>query len=75
MGKKRGGNDQLVGGLIVLGIGVLFLLIELDLIPNLGKMWPLFPIIVGLAMVLGSFRRSGSPADGSHQPDAGSGES
>jgi hypothetical protein len=42
-------------GLIVTGIGIFFLLEELDLIPHLGKMWPVIPIIVGLAMLISSF--------------------
>ena len=45
-------SGMLTGGLIVLGVGVLFLLINFDLIPNLRRMWPLFPIIVGLALII-----------------------
>ncbi len=47
--ERRG---MLTGGLIVLGVGVLFLLVNLDVIPNIGKMWPVFPIIVGLALII-----------------------
>lgn len=45
-------SGMLTGGLIVLGVGVLFLLVNLDIIPDLGKMWPVFPIIVGLALII-----------------------
>jgi len=55
-------NGMLVGGLIVLGVGVLFMLRNLGFIPDIGEMWPVFPIIVGLAMIIGSFRR-GSRGD------------
>ena len=46
---------MLTGGLIVLGVGVLFLLHNLEIIPGLGTMWPLFPIIVGLALIVSAF--------------------
>jgi len=52
--ERRG---MLVGGLIVFGIGVFFLLVQLDIIPDLRRMWPIFPIIVGLALIVGSFKR------------------
>ncbi len=55
-GDKRG---TLIGGLIVTGIGVFFLLDNFDVIPNMGKMWPIFPIIVGVALIVGSFRKRG----------------
>lgn len=51
--ERRG---MLVGGLIVFGVGVFFLLDQLDIIPDVGDMWPIFPIIVGLALIIGSFR-------------------
>ena len=50
---------MLIGGIIVTGVGVLFLLIQLDIIPHVGHMWPLFPIIVGVALIVGSFRKPG----------------
>ncbi len=58
---RHHGDDRrgmLIGGLIVFGIGVFFLLAQLDIIPDLGDMWPIFPIIVGLALIVGSFRGS-----------------
>ncbi len=54
---ERGG--MLVGGIIVTGVGVLFLLAELGIIPQVRRMWPLFPIIVGVALIVGSFRKPG----------------
>ena len=53
---------MLVGGLIVTGIGVLFLMEKLDLIPGIGDMWPIVPIIVGISLIVGSFRRRGGDA-------------
>lgn len=58
-GDERRG--MLVGGLIVFGVGVFFLLDQLDIIPDVGDMWPIFPIIVGLALIVGSFRGSRAP--------------
>ncbi len=55
-GDRRG---TLTGGLIVAGIGVFFLLDNFDIIPSMGKMWPIFPIIVGVALIVGSFRKPG----------------
>jgi len=49
---------MLVGGLIVFGVGVFFLLDQLGIIPDMSDMWPIFPIIVGLALIIGSFRGS-----------------
>ena len=54
---------MLIGGIIVTGVGVLFLLDELDIIPSVGRMWPFFPIIVGVALIVGSFRKAGTGQD------------
>ncbi len=55
-------SGMLVGGLIVFGVGLLFLLRNFGIIPDIGEMWPVFPIIVGLAMIIGSFRKGRRPA-------------
>ena len=47
MASRQELHGMRVGGLIVTGVGVFFLLENLDLIPNVGKMWPVIPIIVG----------------------------
>lgn len=46
---------MMIGGLIVPGIGVLFLLINLGIIPGFKVIWPIIMIIVGLALIIGSF--------------------
>lgn len=68
--ERRG---MLTGGIIVLGIGVVFLLERLHIIPHIGDMWPLFPIIVGIALIVGGLRRGGTRDRSrySHRHDAG----
>ena len=66
MGESKDGDDRrgmLIGGLITLGIGVVFLLVNYGKIPNLGKMWPIFPIIVGIALIVGSFLKKAGGSD------------
>jgi len=59
--RRRGDSrGMLTGGLIVLGIGVLFLLRNLGIIPDIGDMWPVILIIIGVALVVGSFKGMGS---------------
>lgn len=50
-------RHSLTGGIIVLGIGLLFLLVNLDVIPPMRKSWPIFLIIVGIALVVARIRR------------------
>ena len=59
MSEKNESRGMLVGGLIVTGIGVFFLLSQLEIIPDVGDMWPIIPIIVGVALIAGSFRKPG----------------
>jgi len=50
--ERRG---MLIGGLITLGVGLIFLLINLGILPEMRDMWPMIPIIVGVALIIGSF--------------------
>lgn len=64
MRQRHEGDDKrgmLVGGLVVTGIGAFFLLSNLGLIPDVGELWPVFLIIVGVALILGSFKSPGRP--------------
>ncbi len=58
-GKDDDRRGMLIAGVIVTGIGVLFLLIELRIIPRIGDMWPVIPIIVGIALIVGGLTRNG----------------
>jgi len=60
-------RGMLIGGLITLGFGVIFLLSNLDILPSVGEMWPLLPIIVGISLIIGSFYK-GKKSDQSKQP-------
>ena len=44
-----------IGGSIVLGCGLLFLLVNMDILPPLRYSWPFFLIIVGAALIVGGF--------------------
>ncbi len=51
---KKKDSGKFVGGLIVLGIGIVFLLNAYDFL-NLSTMWPWIPIIVGIALIIAYF--------------------
>ncbi len=51
------GNYMVIGGVIVLGIGLIFLLINLQILPPMRKLWPAILIVVGLALIFGSLKR------------------
>ncbi|MEW5924281.1 MAG: DUF5668 domain-containing protein [Candidatus Zixiibacteriota bacterium] len=57
--EKKTNSGQIIGGIIVTGIGILFLLVNLGIIPGLEDTWPVFIIIVGLALIVGSMRKRG----------------
>ena len=55
--KCKDERSKLVGGIIVLGIGIVFLLSNLDVIPHIGRTWPLILIVVGFALLVGAVRK------------------
>jgi hypothetical protein len=60
MSEKNSENDRhgmIIGGLITLGIGLIFLLSNLDVIPDIGEMWPLIPMAVGVALLIGALMK------------------
>lgn len=62
-------RGMLIGGLITLGVGIIFLLSNLDILPSIGEMWPMIPIIVGVSLIIGAFYK-GKKSDKSEQsPD------
>ncbi|HWO56389.1 MAG TPA: DUF5668 domain-containing protein [bacterium] len=55
---KKGNHSKgsLTAGFILVGVGLVFLLSNLNVIPDLGETWPLFLIIIGASLVLGALR-------------------
>jgi Na+-transporting methylmalonyl-CoA/oxaloacetate decarboxylase gamma subunit len=47
-------HGMVIGGLIVLGLGVVFLLANLEIIPDFGTMWPLILVVIGIALLIGA---------------------
>ena len=58
---RRGG--RVVFGFILLGLGVYLQLWSMDMIPDFDRTWPVFIIIVGLAIILGAFFKKKKPGD------------
>ncbi len=54
--KSKDPRGKMVSGIILLGIGVLFMLNNLDII-FIDQSWPFILIIVGLALLVGAMFR------------------
>lgn len=52
---KRG---LLIGGIILIGLGVFFLMVQQGWITMLTHSWPVILIIIGVALLIGSLTRS-----------------
>ncbi|MDD5427309.1 MAG: DUF5668 domain-containing protein [candidate division Zixibacteria bacterium] len=50
-----------ISGFILLALGIYLQLWSMDLIPDFDKTWPLFIIIIGLALIFGAFTRKREP--------------
>ena len=50
-------GGKMTGGLIVLGLGVFFLLVNLDVLPPVRTTGPLILIVVGVALIISKMRR------------------
>ncbi len=51
--KKTG---SLTAGIILAGLGLVFLLANFHIIPRISRSWPLILIVVGAALVVGAMR-------------------
>jgi len=54
--KRKSPHGKMVTGIILLGIGVLFLLNNFDVI-FIDESWPFILIIVGIALLVGAYFR------------------
>ena len=52
--EKEARHGMVIGGLIVLGLGIVFLLANLEIIPDIGTMWPLILVVIGIAILVGA---------------------
>lgn len=59
--KRSKGSGSVTAGFIMIGIGLVFLLSNMGVIPDLGETWPLFLIIVGVALLIGAMRDKRTP--------------
>nr|MBN2278395.1 hypothetical protein [candidate division Zixibacteria bacterium] len=48
-------HGHVTGGIILIGLGIIFLMINFDIMPGIEKSWPVIIIIVGLALILKGF--------------------
>ena len=60
--KKKG---SLSAGIILIGIGFIFLLTNFHIIPRMSRSWPLILIVVGAALLVGAMY------DGRHYQSSG----
>ncbi len=56
--KPQDRSGQMIGGFIVLAVGVIFLLHNFGLIPSIGRLWPVIPIIVGIGLIIGALKKA-----------------
>ena len=59
-------NFNLIGGLILIGLGSYFLLDEFEIIPNwfrLGKLWPLVFVVIGLSILFKGAKQESQSKD------------
>ena len=53
-GKKDDRQGKLTGGIILIGIGFVFLLTNWGIIPDFWQAWPIILIVVGAALIIAS---------------------
>ncbi len=68
MSQQKSSDDRsgaIIGGLILIGLGTLFFLINTGVLPDWGESWPVILIVVGVALLIGSlFRKQKRIDDG-----------
>ncbi len=56
--RHEGRTGALVGGIILIGIGAIFLIDEFVPGFEIGRLWPLILVAIGIALLIGAFRRA-----------------
>ena len=64
--EKNDRHGKLIGGIILIGIGLVFLLSNWEIIPDFSESWPIVIIVIGVALLLGA-RRKGEEKKTSEQ--------
>jgi uncharacterized membrane protein HdeD (DUF308 family) len=65
--EKDDRHGMIIGGIIVLGLGVVFLLSNLEIIPHFWEMWPLFLVVIGVALIAGALTKKKKEQEGERQ--------
>lgn len=64
--EKDDRHGKLIGGIILIGIGLVFLLSNWGIIPDFSESWPIVLVVIGFALILGA-RRKGEEKKTSEQ--------
>lgn len=70
-GKEDDHRGRLIGGIILIGIGLIFLLSNWDIIPDFSESWPIVLIVIGVALII---VRKGKDEEEKKSPDQKSGQ-
>lgn len=60
-------HGKLTGGIILIGIGLVFLLSNWGIIPDFSESWPIVIIAIGFALILGARRKGEQEKKASEQ--------
>ncbi len=55
--EKNDRHGKLIGGIILIGIGLVFLLSNWGIIPDFSESWPIVLVVIGFALLLGARRK------------------
>ena len=72
--KMYSNRGKLTGGIILLGIGLIFFLSNINLLPDIEDSWPLFLIVIGIAMLYGATKDRSHRAKWSQDSPAAPGD-
>lgn len=66
--RKNDSGGSIVGGIIVLGVGLLFLGVNMDILPPVSESWPMFLVIVGVALIVGNLLKKQAAGQNQEPP-------
>ena len=65
-------RSSIVSGTIILGVGLFFLAVNYGWLDSVGESWPLFLVIVGVALIVGNIVNKRRSDDELNPPPSGS---